>query len=273
MAFKLLAEDPESRLVIYFHGNAGTVAQGWRTDTYRVLASAQPAKIHVMAIDYRGFGKSTGSPNEQGLIQDGITLVRYAMETVGIAPERIVLVGQSLGSAVATAVVEWFTRNDPSAEFYEWPIEFKGLVLVAAFSDIPTLMLTYTIGGIIPILSPLRPYPFLQRFFAKGIQETWLTSTRLANLVRRSKNVELHLIHSKDDFEIPWSHSDTLFHAAANATSEKGLTSKQIESLKSHTDLGDYGQMNYWQTVQKDGGRKMIYQTIVNQGGRSRHLV
>ena len=241
------------------HGNAGTVAQGWRTDTYRALTAGAPSKIHIMTVDYRGYGKSTGSPTEAGLVIDGVSLIKYAMEVARIPPERIVIVGQSLGSAVATAVAEHFAVYDA--------VEFKCLILCAAFSDVPTLMSTYAIAGFIPILSPLRPYPFLSQFFARHIQETWLTFERLANLVRISRNVNVHLIHAKNDYDIPWSHSDTLFHAAANATSAKGLTFKQIEAVKMKNDFGESGRTNIWKTVQEDGGRKYIRQDIVKYGG------
>lgn len=236
------------------------MAQGWRTDTYRALSSGAPDKIHVLTIDYRGYGYSTGNPTEEGLITDGVAAVGWALEVAHIPPERIVLLGQSLGTAVATAVAERYIVKEN--------IEFKGIILIAAFSDIPTLMTTYAVGGIIPILSPLRPYPFLQQFFAKRVQETWYTVTRLANLVRRSRNINLQLIHSKNDFQIPWTHSDTLFHAAANATSERGLTSKQIDVSKFHHDLGRSGHCNLWSAVSEDGGRKSVRQEIVHHGGK-----
>jgi len=242
------------------HGNAGTVAQGWRTDTYRALSMGAPDKIHVLTADYRGFGYSTGSPYEEGLIIDGVAVVKWALEVARIPPERIVLFGQSLGTAVATAVAEHFIVEDG--------IEFKGIILVAAFSDIPTLMSTYAVGGVIPILSPLRPYPFLQRFFAKRVQETWFTARRLANLVRQSRHVDLQLVHSKNDFDIPWTHSNTLFHAAANATSERGLTSEQIDAAKIHEDLGGSGHIDLWPTVNEDGDRKFVRQEIVHHGGK-----
>ena len=183
------------------------------------------------------------------------------MDIIHIPPKRIVLVGQSLGSAVATATAEHFAFNGA--------IEFRSLILCAAFSDVPTLMSTYAIGGLIPILSPLRPYPFLSQFFAKRIQETWLTFERLANLVRQSKNINVHLIHATNDYDIPWSHSDTLFYAAANATSVEGLTFRQIDAVKIKADFGESGRTNVWKTVQEDGGRKIIRQDIVKHGGNS----
>lgn len=242
----------------------GTVAQGWRTDTYRAITAGASSKIHILTVDYRGYGKSTGSPNEAGLIIDGISLMKFAMDVAHITPDRIVIVGQSLGSAVATAVAEHFALKDA--------VEFRSLILCAAFSDVPTLMSTYAIGGLLPILSPLRPYPFLSQFFAQGIQETWLTFERLANLVRKSKNVNIHLIHATNDYDIPWSHSDTLFYAAANATSAEGLTFKQIDAVKLKVNLGQSGRTNFWKAVQDDGGRKIIRQDIVKHGGISSRL-
>lgn len=279
-AFKLLTSDPESRLVIncprdslfkdkfrtradlnLVHGNAGSVAQGWRTDSYRTISSGASDKIHVLAFDYRGFGYSTGSPTERGLITDGVTLVNWAMEIARIPPDRIILLGQSLGTAVLTAVAEHFAL--------ERHLDFAGIVLVAGFSDIPTLTLSYSIGGIVPILSPLRPYPALQSFFAKRIQDTWETSRRLASLVRKCRNIELTLIHSRDDSHIPWMHSQTLFYSAANATSKQGMTLKQINSVMTREDLGEAGWVNTWTAAgQNDGGTKRIRQEIVKYGGK-----
>ena len=215
-----------------------------------------------MAVDYRGFGYSTGSPDEMGLIMDGIATIKWALNVAHIPPERIVLLGQSLGTAVATAVAEHFAVEEG--------IEFKGVVLVAGFSDLPTLMTTYAIGGFIPILSPLRPYPYLQQLIAKRIQETWFTATRLANFVRRSTNINLKIIHSQNDFEIIWTHSNTLFSAAANATStgDQGFTQRQIDAFKVYEDLGEWGFTNSWMTVQEDGGRKSIRQHVVRHGGK-----
>ena len=214
-----------------------------------------------MTIDYRGYGYSTGSPNEAGLITDGIAVVRWALEVAHIPPERILLLGQSLGTAVVTAVAQRFVVDEN--------IEFKGIILVAAFSDLPTLMSTYAVAGIIPILSPLRPYPFLHHFFANHVQETWYTSERLENLVRRSRQIDLHLIHSKNDFDIPWTHSNALFYAAASGTSDEVLTPEQIDQSKSHEDFGNSGHRNSWRKVHEDGSLKSIKQDIVHYGGKA----
>lgn len=241
------------------HGNAGTVGQGWRTDTYRALSSGASSEIHVLAFDYRGFGLSTGSPTEQGLITDGIAIVNWALKVAKIPPERIVFVGQSLGTAVATAVTEHFCVTHGT--------HFAGLVLVAGFADLPKLVTTYAIGGVIPILSPLRPYPRIQSFFSRKVVDTWETATRLTTFMRCSRRANLAIIHARDDFDIHYSHADMLFYAAANGTSEQGLTIQQMDQAKVHEDLGMAGWQNTWTAAGIDGGTKRIRQLIVRHGG------
>ena len=178
------------------------------------------------------------------------------MDVARIPPERIALVGQSLGTAVAAAVAEHFVRVPKT--------EFAGVLLAASFSDMPSLLLTYSAKGVIPILSPLRPYPKLQQFFSSYLQDTWDTSSRIESFVRQSRSLNLHLIHAKNDFEIPWKHSETLFYTAANATSELGLSTRQIDGVKLHKDLQEGGTTDSWNA----GGTKKITKQIVMYGGK-----
>lgn len=60
--------------------------------------TAKP-NTHVLTIDYRGFGHSTGSPTEAGLIVDGVSLVDWVMTVAGIPAERIVILGTLLSKA------------------------------------------------------------------------------------------------------------------------------------------------------------------------------
>jgi abhydrolase domain-containing protein 12 len=135
LSFKLLKEDPTVQLVIYFHGAAGTLGSGWRPQSYRAL-SATSSNVHILVIDYRGFGTSTGWPSEAGLITDGLTLARFAMEKAGIPPERTVIFAQSIGTAVAVAVTHHFALQSP-------PVLYAGTVLVAPFADVASLTRTY----------------------------------------------------------------------------------------------------------------------------------
>ena len=186
--------------------NAGHVAQAVRPDNYHALTDT--SSYHVVAIDYRGFGHSTGVPSEAGLIEDSSALVEWAINVAGIPPERIVLLGQSLGTAVVAGVAERYADQG---------VEFAGIVLVAGFSDLATMLNEYRIGGMLPVLAPLRLWPSLQKFTHRFVVDKWHSADRLASIVRATKSrLRLNLIHAKDDLDIPWTEDNKLFKAAAN---------------------------------------------------------
>ena len=81
-------------VVIYFHGNAEIVA--WRVERHRALIANGTGLI---ALSYRGYGGSTGTPTEAGLHRDADAAYEFAVARY--APDRIVLWGHSLGTGVA----------------------------------------------------------------------------------------------------------------------------------------------------------------------------
>ncbi|KAA8649029.1 alpha/beta hydrolase [Aspergillus tanneri] len=234
-AFKLLANDPNARVVVSFHGNAAHLASAQRPDTYRMLLGlSEPSHpIHVFAIDYRGFGVSTGSPTEEGLITDGVSLINFL--TAGplkISPSRIVILGQSLGTAVSAAVAERFAFGslDPSAiqPALKDPEPFAGVILVASFSNLTNLVESYSFKGITPpILSPLMGYPRVQNWARRHIVDRWDTTARVARLTGvgptaqndsstgyASKELDLTIVHAWNDVEIPWYEGRRVWTAA-----------------------------------------------------------
>lgn len=84
-------------VVLYFHGKGG--ALGRRVDRIEGLLSIGGG---LLAIDYRGFGGSTGAPSEAGLRMDAEAAYRWLAARV--EPSRIVVVGESLGSSLAVHV-------------------------------------------------------------------------------------------------------------------------------------------------------------------------
>lgn len=129
LAFQLLRDDPDARLVLHMHGAAGTVGSGYRVPNYRALSAGQPQKIHVLTFDYRGFGRSCGTPSEQGLFLDAVAVVDWATKVAGIPSSQILVFGQSLGTAVSLAIAEYLALQSP-------PVVFAGIVLVAPFVDV-----------------------------------------------------------------------------------------------------------------------------------------
>jgi abhydrolase domain-containing protein 12 len=237
--------------------NAGTVAQGWRTDSYRTLSDGSTSNIHILAIDYRGFGYSTGFPTEDGVITDGVAAVDWALQVAKVPSDRIVILGQSLGTAVTAGVVERFAKRG---------IDFAGVVLVAGFTSMPNLLIEYSIAGYIPLLSPLKSHPGLQKYLTSYVVDTWESAARLANVVRLSKKIRLFIIHAKDDYEIPWTQSEGLFAAAANATTNGGLDVALFEKMKARStiDMGDGAFISTW----KANENKIIREEILAYGRR-----
>ena len=84
-------------VVLVLHGNDGNIGQ--RVGTVRQLRGLGLA---VLIIDYRGYGRSEGKPSETGLYADARTAWEYLTIERGYAPGRVVLLGRSLGGAVAT---------------------------------------------------------------------------------------------------------------------------------------------------------------------------
>jgi uncharacterized protein len=81
-------------VIVYFHGNGGALR--YRVGRFRKLISDG---IGIVAIEYRGYGGSGGSPTERGLIADGEAA--YAFAAGRYNTQRLVLWGESLGAAIA----------------------------------------------------------------------------------------------------------------------------------------------------------------------------
>jgi abhydrolase domain-containing protein 12 len=266
ISFKLLKEDPNARLVLYLHGAAGTLGSGWRPQSYRAI-SAAASNTHVLAIDYRGFGTSTGWPSEAGLLTDALTLTKFAMETAGVPPEQIVIFAQSLGTAVAISLSHYLALQSP-------PTLFSGIVLVAPFANVELLTETYRVAGTVPLLSPVAFFPRLLALLNRFIVSKWPSKDKIAAMIRhleelkladRKTNYDISIIHAEDDYDIPWIHSDVLFWHAVNATRDsKSILSfdeLEAEKEKQKTPLGDGG----WELEFKGRGG-VVREEIVKHG-------
>lgn len=242
--FRLLRDDPEARLIIYMHGTSGTLASGLRPESYRALYAGAPDKIHVLTFDYRGYGLSTGSPSEPGLLSDALAVFEWATGVARIPPERIVVFGQSMGSAVSIALVDHLATQTPS-------MSLAGLVITSSFSDLTSLTATYRIGGIIPVLSPVANlFPELFKYLSCRLTSTWLNKDRIAEIVRASDRYHISLLHAEDDPDIPATHTQSLFWHAVNATSRRGFPPKifEEEKEKRRVNLGEGGWFVEWHT-------------------------
>jgi len=104
---------------LYCHGNTGNL-----TNTAHVMPHLVDAGISVLLFDYRGFGRSTGSPSLGGVIADGLCAARWHER---IRPKGVpsLLYGFSLGGAIAAQVIRQHS--------------FDGLVLQSTFTSLPEI--------------------------------------------------------------------------------------------------------------------------------------
>ncbi len=160
--------------ILFFHGNAGNVSH--RLDKIKILNSLG---LNVFIVDYRGYGKSEGKPSEKGLYLDAVTAFDYLTKIKCIAPDSIIVYGESLGGAVA---IELCTK-----------VKAKGLITEEAFTSIRDM------GKIM--------YPWLPSFFA---------ADRFDSLIRVGKvSTPKLFIHSRNDNIVPFSLGEKLYKNAA----------------------------------------------------------
>lgn len=99
--------------LVVSHGNAGNISH--RIDR---LIRFKRAGFSVFLYDYRGYGRSDGSPTEEGIYRDGLAAFDYASKLPDVDPARMIIFGTSLGSAVA---VEVATQRSATALVLETP--------------------------------------------------------------------------------------------------------------------------------------------------------
>lgn len=174
-----LPADEERGVVLYCHGNAGNIG-----DRLPAVAGFHRLGLSVFLFDYRGYGRSTGTPSEDGLYRDAEVAWRYLTDTRGIDPNRIIVLGRSLGGGVASHLAH---RYRPA-----------GLVLESTFTSVPDVAAHH--------------YAFLPARL--------LARTRFDNLARvRDLDGPLLIAHSPDDEVIPFAHGERLYAAAGGAKS------------------------------------------------------
>ncbi len=162
--------DDDAPIVLFFHGNAGDMSHRLGT-----LGALHELGVATLMIDYRGYGRSGGSPDEDGLYRDARAAWQWLTDDAGYDAERIVLFGRSLGGPVAA----WLAaRHNPA-----------GLVLESAFTSVPDLAAHH--------------YPWLPaRWLARYDFDTEAALAR--------SDCPVLIAHSPDDEIVPFRHAETL---------------------------------------------------------------
>jgi len=125
----LYKDDDPIATLLWCHGNAGNISH--RLDN---LAKLTDLPVNVFIFDYRGYGKSSGSPDEEGVYRDAEAAYDYLVKRDDIDPNRIVLFGRSLGGAVA---VDLATKRDCAALILESTFTSAKDMARNAFAGLP----------------------------------------------------------------------------------------------------------------------------------------
>ena len=161
-------------VVLFCHGNGGNISD--RLETIGIL---NRLGYSTFIFDYRGYGESEGKPGEYGTYLDAEAAWNWLMEKHGVQPDRIVIMGRSLGGAVAA----WLAgKHTPSA-----------LIIESSFTSIRDMGAE---------LHPWLPVKLLSRF-------DYCTVDYLKKIT-----CPVLVIHSPEDDLVPFSHGRRLYEAA-----------------------------------------------------------
>jgi fermentation-respiration switch protein FrsA (DUF1100 family) len=161
---------------LLLHGNAGNISQ--RLD-YALMF--RKLGYNTLLVDYRGYGKSTGRPSEQGTYRDADAAWRWLTETRGVSARDVVIYGESLGGGVSSWLASRYTP--------------RALVLASTFTSAVEL------GAELYWFLPVR----------------LISRHRYDTLSRiQAVHAPVLIIHSRADDVIPYAHGERLY-AAANA--------------------------------------------------------
>lgn len=164
---------PKARAtILHLHGNAGNLE-----DRRDLLKRMQELSVNVMAIDYRGYGKSEGSPDEQGLYKD--TRAAYDWLLTKTTADKIVVHGESVGGGPACELAS--------------TVPCAGLIVQSAFTSAPDMA---------PRVVPWFPKFLVRTKFDNRGKVARITCRKL-------------FIHSKRDEIVPFDMGQALFAAAA----------------------------------------------------------
>jgi fermentation-respiration switch protein FrsA (DUF1100 family) len=171
-------ERPDAeRVVLYCHGNAETVPQN------DGLARTIRDELHadVLVFDYRGYGRTGGTPYEAGVIADASAAQRWVSERTGRRLDEVVVVGRSLGGGVATALA---AENGAAA-----------LVLQDTFTSLPDAASSH--------------YPWLPVH--------WVMDNRYESLERHAHyRGPVYVSHARDDRVVPNEQGRRLYASVRN---------------------------------------------------------
>lgn len=164
--------------VLYFHGNSGNISH-----RNYVIDICQRFNLNLLLVDYRGYGKSDGTPTPENIYRDGEIAYNYLLSQIDSS--EIVVWGESLGGTVACHVA---SKYKPRA-----------LILLATFSSLDD-MISRSVN---PAALAMGMQVTVNQFFHPMNSEGYLQNIRCP----------VALMHSRNDQLIPYESSEILYRA------------------------------------------------------------
>ncbi|XP_026195250.1 lysophosphatidylserine lipase ABHD12 [Anabas testudineus] len=202
-------------IIIYLHGNVGTRAINHRVELVKILSAAG---YHVLSVDYRGFGDSTGEPSEAGLTSDALYLYDWVKKQS--RGSLVCLWGHSLGSGVAT---------NAAVRIQEQGSAVDALILEAPYTRI---------GEVVAIHPLIKMYMFLPGFeslLRNIMQKINIVFANDENL--KTLTSPLLILHSKDDSIVPHHMGQKLYEISLQ-TQKRHNTDVQVKMFSYDENLG-----------------------------------
>ncbi|VBB17835.1 alpha/beta hydrolase family protein [Yasminevirus sp. GU-2018] len=180
-------------IYLYSHGNSGWLGLVLESPTCRYLSKRATLFIY----DYRGYGKSEGSPSEDGLLSDALSAWEFLVYKKNVDPKKIVLFGHSLGTSITAHLALHHVKTKTTFS--------NVLVLQNGFESVRRVISDHSpVGG----------------WFVKSKLNT---KNFLKEIDTLTKDIRIVVIHSKDDKLIHVNHSHNLVNSM-NSNDVKLLT-------------------------------------------------
>lgn len=184
--------------ILFFHGAGGNVTS--YTFMTRPLVEVG---YQVMMIDFRGYGKSTGTPTHLNIAKDGQAVLNYLLQRKDVKGTKVILYGASMGSQIAVKLAK---ENES---------KIAALVLDGTISSFTDIALHHAPAEHHPMIKQL-PSPYAAKDDIKAVRK-----------------IPVLFIHSKEDREVPYTHTETVYNNAGGKKTLLVYEGKHLEAMKS----------------------------------------
>jgi pimeloyl-ACP methyl ester carboxylesterase len=191
-------------VMLVFHGNADVAR--WLVPWAQ--EAAKRANLCVVLPEYRGYDGLAGAPSYAASAQDALAALHLTRDSLGVTPDRLVLFGHSLGTAIAAELA--------------MIVQPRALVLQSPFTTAQDMA---------------------RRMFVPGLNALWRLISRVHfdTLARvKSLAAPVSVVHGDRDFIIP----DWMGRAVYDSAKEKGQL--LIVHGAGHNDVPQVGAEAYW---------------------------